>query len=283
MSVRIVVDSTADIEPRFQALMEVVPTTVRFGDQEFIDGVTIDSQTFYQKLETCKELPTTSQVTPYQFSQVFEKAVQQGDSVVCVTISGTMSGTCQSARMAAQEYPGQVFVVDSRNVAVGTGVLAEYAVQLAQQGLAAEQICEILCRERENVQVLALLGTLEFLKRGGRISKAVAFTGGLLNIKPVVSMEQGQIKMLGKARGNNQGNAMLNREIEKAGGVDFEKPLLLGYTGVGDDRLRQYLAQSEAVWGRDVPVASVGSAVGTHVGPDTIAVAFFTKGNTQFQ
>ena len=124
-----------------------------------------------------------------------------------------------------------------------------------------------------------MLDTLEYLKKGGRISPTVAFAGGLLNIKPVVCIEDGGIKMLGKARGSKQGNNLLVQEIRKAGGVDFGKPLLLGYTGLSDRLLQKYIADSAGLWAEyrsDLPVRVVGSVVGTHAGPGAVAVAFFS-------
>ena len=125
---------------------------------------------------------------------------------------------------------------------------------------------------------MALLGTLEYLKKGGRISKTVAFAGAVLNIKPVVSVTDGEIQMLGKARGSKMGNNLLVQEIEKAGGVDFSKPVLLGYTGLSDALLLKYIEDSRQLWeaGLDqVRYTSIGSVIGTHAGPGALAVAFF--------
>jgi len=123
-----------------------------------------------------------------------------------------------------------------------------------------------------------MLDTLEYLKRGGRISKTVAFAGGLLNIKPVISLVDGEIVVLGKARGSKQGNNLLVSEIEKAGGVDFFKPVLLGYTGLNDDLLQKYIVDSAELWRYDASELRstvIGSVIGTHAGPGAIAVAFF--------
>lgn len=127
---------------------------------------------------------------------------------------------------------------------------------------------------------MALVDTLEYLKKGGRISKAVAFAGGVLNIKPVLSVASGEINMLGKARGSKMGNNLLVQEIEKAGGVDFTMPLLLGYTGLSDAMLLKYIEDSKHLWEgnvREVHYSTIGSVIGTHVGPGAVAVAFFKK------
>ena len=279
MSVKIIVDSTADLLPEIAAQVKIVPLTIRFGDREFIDGVTIDSKKFYEMLVESDELPTTSQANPGIFAEAFEEAVDAGDEVVCITCSGKLSGTNQSAVIAASEHPGKVFVVDSQTIALGSAILTEYALGLVKKGMNAEEISWKLLQKREKIRVIAMLDTLEYLKKGGRISATVAFAGGLMNIKPVVCIEDGQIKMLGKARGSRQGNNLLVQEIQKAGGVDFSKPLLLGYTGLSDTLLRKYIADSEELWQGNVeklPVSVVGSVVGTHAGPGAVAVAFFS-------
>ena len=278
MSVKIIVDSTADLTPQVRSRVDVVPLSIHFGEEEYIDGVTIDSQAFYEKLIESDVLPTTSQASPFAFEQAFEKAVADGSQVVCITVSSRLSGTYQSAVIAAEEFPGKVFVVDSQTVALGSAILTDYALSLVDRGMDAESIAWKLMQKREKVRLLAMLDTLEYLKKGGRISAAVALAGGLLNIKPVVCIEKGEIKMLGKARGSRQANNLLVQEIGKAGGVDFKKPLLLGYTGLSDALLQKYIQDSAALWEGQVeslPCSVVGSVVGTHAGPGAVAVAFF--------
>ena len=278
MPVRIVVDSTVDMAPGLEKQVTVVPLTIHFGEQEYVSGIDIDSRRFYEMLVESDTLPTTSQPTPFAFEQVSAEAIEAGDSVVCVTISSKLSGTCQSASIAAQAYPGRVFVVDSQSAAIGSGILAQYALELAEQGMGGEEIARNLAEKREKVRLLAMVDTLEYLKKGGRISATVAFAGGLLNIKPVITVADGEVKMLGKARGSKQANNLLVQEIQKSGGVDFGMPLLLGYTGLSDAMLQKYITDSAALWegSRDtLPCTIVGSVVGTHVGPGAVAVAFF--------
>lgn len=277
MKTRIIVDSTSDLMPEARARVSVVPLTVHFGDEEFIDGVTIDHKTFYEKLVETDVHPTTSQATPASFMAEYEKAAQAGESAVVITLSSKLSGTYQSAVIAAGDYEN-IYVVDSGSVAIGGGILVELALRLLDQGLEAPEIAAQLEAEKEKVRIVALLGTLEYLKKGGRISKTVAFAGAVLNIKPVVSVTDGEIQMLGKARGSKMGNNLLVQEIEKAGGVDFSKPVLLGYTGLSDALLLKYIEDSRQLWeaGLDqVRYTSIGSVIGTHAGPGAIAVAFF--------
>ena len=277
MKTRIIVDSTSDLMPEARARVSVVPLTVHFGDEEFIDGVTIDHKTFYEKLVETDVHPTTSQATPASFMAEYEKAAQAGESAVVITLSSKLSGTYQSALIAAGDYEN-IYVVDSGSVAIGGGTLVELALRLLDQGLEAPEIAAQLEAEKEKVRIVALLDTLEYLKKGGRISKTVAFAGAVLNIKPVVSVTDGEIQMLGKARGSRMGNNLLVQEIEKAGGVDFSKPVLLGYTGLSDALLLKYIEDSRQLWEgglEQVRYTSIGSVIGTHAGPGAIAVAFF--------
>lgn len=278
MNVNIIIDSTANVRPGLEKCFSVVPLTVRFGEEEFIDGVTIDHRQFYEKLIESDVLPTTSQATPSAFSDVFEEIVSKGETGVVITVSSKLSGTYQSAVIAAAEYPDSIFVVDGTSVSIGTGILAEYALELRNSGLSAREIAGELEQIKDRVLVVALLDTLEYLKKGGRISATAAIAGSILSIKPVAAITGGEIKLLGKARGSRQGNNLLVQEITKAGGVDFEQPVLLGYTGLSDHMLIKYAEDSHALWenyAKKLDMVSIGSVVGTHAGPGAIAVAFF--------
>lgn len=279
MNVRIITDSTADLISSVKERLTIVPLTVHFGDEEYIDGVTITHKRFYEKLVESDVLPHTSQATPDAFCRVFDEVKAAGESAVVLTLSAKLSGTYQSAMIAAADYE-DIYVVDSDSVAIGSGILAELALTLADSGLSAGEIAAKLEEEKKNICLVAMVDTLEYLKRGGRVSKAVAFAGGILSIKPVLSVVEGEILMLGKARGSKQGNNLLVQEIEKAGGVDFSKPVLLGYTGLSDTLLQKYIQDSEALWryGTDaLHTTIIGSVIGTHAGPGAVAVAFFKK------
>lgn len=279
MKTRIIVDSTADLLSQIKAQVHVVPLTVHFGEEEYIDGVTIDHKAFYEKLVETDVHPTTSQATPAAFEAEYEKVKQAGEAAVVITVSSKLSGTYQSAMIAAQDYDN-IYVVDSGSVAIGGGILVERALQLLHEGLAAREIAERLEEEKQKIVIVALVDTLEYLKRGGRVSKTVAFAGTLLNIKPVLAVVCGEIQMLGKARGSKQGNNLLVQEIEKAGGVDFTKPVLLGYTGMSNMLLCKYIDDSKHLWEgnlEEVRYTTIGSVIGTHVGPGAVAVAFLKK------
>ena len=258
----------------------MVPLTLHFGDQEYFDGVTIDKQEFYRKLVESDVLPTTSQATPAMFDKVFREVAAAGDSAVVICLSSKLSGTYQSACIAAEDYEN-IYVVDSLSVAIGTGVLAEYAVRCAEEGMPASLIASLVTQRREDICVIALLDTLEYLKKGGRISKTVAFAGGVLNIKPVVTVTEGEVTLIGKARGSRNGNNLLVEKIRQAGGVDFTLPVLLGYTGLSSALLDKYVEDSRELWKdalEEIPRSLLCSVIGTHVGPGAVAAAFFKKG-----
>lgn len=279
MKVRIITDSTADVTAEVLTRLKRVPLTVNFGVEEYIDGVTITHQEFYEKLVESDKMPSTSQATPAAFVREFEEIAKAGESAVVITLAAQLSGTYQSAVIAASDYEN-IYVVDSGTVAIGSGILTELALRLADGGMDAASIASKLEEEKKKIRVVALLDTLEYLKRGGRISKTVAFAGGLLNIKPVVAVVDGEIRMLGKARGSKQGNNLLVTQIQEAGGVDFEKPLLLGYTGLSDALLHKYIADSSQLWQGNTDQLQhtiIGSVIGTHAGPGAVAVAFFQK------
>ena len=279
MKTRIIIDSTADLSAELKDKLSIVPLTVHFGDEEYLDGVTIDHKTFYEKLIESDELPTTSQATPDSFIKEFDKVKEAGESAVVITISSKLSGTYQSAVIAAEDFDN-IYIVDSGSATIGSGILAERALELANSGIDAREIAEILNKEKEKIVIIALLDTLEYLKKGGRISKTVAFAGAVLNIKPVISVEDGEIVILRKARGSKMGNNLLVEEIEKSGGVDFEKPVMLGYSGLSDVLLLKYIEDSKHLWEKgleNIRYTAIGSVIGTHAGPGAIAAAFFKK------
>ena len=284
MSVRIITDSASDMTPAEHPALRVLPLSVTFGTDVYMDGVDIDHQRFYEMLVERDELPKTGQVNPYAFSQAIAEAREAGDEAVIITVGAKLSGTNQSARTALAEAPGgDVYVVDSNNVTLGERVLVEYALRLVDDGRSAAQIAAAVEAVRDRVVVIGLLETLEYLVRGGRLSAAAGAVGTLLNVKPVVAAEDGLIVQLGKARGSKNGRNLLNQKVEQAGGVDFSMPLALGYTGLSDAVLKKYIEDSAALWAghaeSELPIHTIGATIGTHVGPGAVAVAFFRPAN----
>lgn len=282
MSVKIISDSACDMtqrEAKEQGVI-ILPLKNIIDGVEYLDGVTITTEEFYEKLENCENLPTTSQISPIEFTDVLSPIVEDEGEAVIITLAGKLSGTMQSASLAAAEFDGRVWVVDSGNVTIGQNILLRYAIRLRDQGLMGREIAEELEQVKSRICLLARVDTLEYLVRGGRLSKTAGIAGTLLNIKPVLCVEDGEIKVLGKARGSRAGNNMLTEFIEKKGGIDFSMPVMLAYSGTDDALLKGYIDNSRALWEEyleSLPITMIGSTISTHAGPGAIAVAFFAK------
>lgn len=280
MSLRIIIDSGSDILLDEADKLGVIhlPLKVVFDGAEYLDSVNLSHKEFYEKLVESDVLPTTCQITPSDYADALEKCGT--DDVLIITLSGKLSGTFQSACIASEEYDGNIAVVDSESVALGERLIVLRAVELRDSGKSLEEIYETLNEEKKRLRVLALLDTLEYLKKGGRISKTVALAGAMLSIKPVVTIENGEVTMLGKARGSRRGNNLLRELVLKGNGIDFSKPYCLAYSGLSDALLKKYIEDSADLWNHatdDLPIVTVGCTIGTHVGPGAIAVAFFEK------
>ena len=282
MAVRFIIDSASDLLPQECSRLGVthLPMTVVFDGREYRDAVDLSHREFYEKLIENDQLPTTCQIPPADFADAMAKVVEAGDDAVVITLSSKLSGTYQSACIAASDYPDRVFVVDSLSVSLGERILLQRGLALKEQGLSAGQIARSLDEEKQKLRLMALLDTLEYLKKGGRISAATALAGSLLSIKPVIAVEEGAVIMVGKARGSKQGINLLRQLVNDCGGINYDKPFCLAYSGLSDALLNKYIADSsELLSGHEgqMQVSTVGATIGTHVGPGAIAVAFFMK------
>lgn len=280
MSVKFVIDSASDVLPKEAEALGIshLPLKVIFGQQEYADGTELSHEAFFEMLEQSQQLPTTCQVPPADFEHAYATLVAQGHEVVVITISSQLSGTYQSAMIAAEEFEGKVFVVDSLSAAIGERILLMRGLELASRGMDAKEIAQTLMEERNRIRLVAVLDTLEYLKKGGRIGAAAAFAGGLLAIKPAIKICDGKVVMAGTARGHKKANALLKELIEGYGGVNFEMPVAL--TCAGNDRLLQgFIKDCSSLWnGREeLPIFSLGCTIGTHVGPGAYGIAFFEK------
>ena len=282
MAVKFIIDSAADVIPSECEVLGVthLPLKVLFGEQEYADSVTLSHAEFYEKLTTDPNHPTTSQVSPAEFEAAYERLTANGDELVVITLSSKLSGTYQSAVIACEDYEGKVFVVDSLNATVGERALLLHGLKLARQGLSAAQIAEKLDEDKKRIRLVATVDTLEYLKKGGRISAATAVVGGLLNIKPAIAVVDGVVETVGKARGTKAANTLLRQLMEKSGSIDPDMPLCMAYTGNSDENLKKFMADHGDLWaesGDNLNVSSVGCVIGAHVGPGAVAVAFFGK------
>ncbi len=282
MKTQIIIDSASDISKKEADELGLVfiPMKTLFGEVEYRDGIDITQHEFYEKLIEGDVHPTTSQIPPYEFEEIYSKIKASGDEAIVITVSSKLSGTYASANIALEGYEDCIHIVDSENVCIGEQILIRYAVQLRDKGYTTNEMIEELNRVKKDIRLIALLDTLEYLKRGGRVSKAAAFAGGLLSIKPVIAVDDGEIAILGKARGSKNGNNMLIEYINTSGGIDFSLPIALGYSGLEDSLLQKYISDSKGLWEDNIdqlPISPIGSAIGTHAGPGAIAVAYFKK------
>ena len=283
MAVRIATDSASDIsqERAAQWGIKVVPLKVRFGEEEFLDGVTLKPKEFYKKLVETDVIPKTSQVTPFEYSEIFKEAEDAGDELIFLTLSAGVSGSYQSALIAAEDFSDNIHVIDTRQFCISQYIIVERAVQLRDRGMNANEIVDTITQEMKKAHVISVFDTLEYLKLGGRLSSAAAFAGNLLMIKPVITIEDGLVKVIGKARGSKNSHNMLMEFVKKTGGIDFTKPACLAYSGFNDDVLMKYVEDSKALYeGNEdkIQIAEVGATIGTYAGPGAIALAYFEKG-----
>lgn len=279
MAVTLIIDAGCDLNTQQAEALGVtlVPMTIHFGNEEYRSGVNITHEEFFEKLAASKELPSTSQPTPYDFETVYRKVKAEGDEAVVLCISSALSGTYQSATIAADGFEDCVYVVDTRAVSIAQKILLDYAISLRKHGANAKEIAAELERKKADVRAFGAVETLEYLIKGGRLSKAAGAVGSVLGIRPVLCLADGALAVAGKARGAKGAITMTHKLIEEIG-VDFSMPMGVGYTGNDPHVIDPYLNAPNSAWnGHDVPVYTVGSTVGTHTGPGLFITAFFKK------
>lgn len=283
MKAKLLVDSATDISKAEAESLGIgfLPITVMFGEEEYKDGETLSVGEFYDKLATSKELPKTSLINEFKFEEAFNEATKDGSEVVVITLSSKLSGTYNAAVSAAEKFDGKVYVVDSLNACLGERLLCQYAIKLLKEGKSAKEIKESLDKKKDKVRICAVVDTLKYLKMGGRISSTVAFVGGILSVKPIIGVVDGEVKMLGKAVGLKKAITHLNSTIEKEQEIDFDMPFGVLYSGNSDENAKTFKEISKRLWeGKwvgEVPTYQMGCTIGTHIGPGAIGIAFFDK------
>lgn len=278
--VRIITDSTSDISPEEAEKLgvEVVPMGIVFGEQSYRDGIDISHNEFYQRLTSSKELPTTSQPSPDDFIPLFRDAKAKGDEVVAILLSSKLSGTLQTAVIARDIVgTGGIHIVDSGSVAVGLRLLVDLALKLRELGMSADDMASAISDAARRIRFLALVDTLEYLYRGGRLSRTARIAGGFLGFKPVIALEDGEIKLSGKARGVKRGLAAIMDIVDSLPNPVSDLPVYYGYTGDSEkcDMLREISADRFSAY--ETRVTSVGCAIGTHAGPGACVLGFISE------
>ena len=283
MTVRIVTDSTADFTPaRAQELgITVVPLTVFFGDEAYRDNVDLDNAAFYRKLQSSKELPRTSQPSPATFQEAYHQLLQEGaDAILSVHLSSALSGTYQSAcsardllqdeDAAAKNIP--IEVIDSRSVSGGMALALQKAAAEAQQGLDIATIKEHISDQFNRTHILAVLDTLEYLHRGGRIGAARAFLGNMLSVKPIIELKDGAVVAVEQPRTRSKAFARVSQLAVNTGPIE---QIIIAES---DEQIGKSLAESlKAFYPGDVDYYKLGAVIGTHTGPGTVALIFVTQ------
>ena len=273
--IHLVTDSTSDLDAATAKRIgvTVVPLRVRFGSDEFRDGVDLSSDAFYKRLATDQTFPTTSQPSPEDFAAAFRSLLSSpDDSIVGIHISSKMSGTLQSANLAAQEVdPKRIHLVDSETVTAGLQLLLLAAAEDIAAGLTAPAVAEAVVRRRSLTNLFFLLDTLTYLRRGGRIGRATAVVGGLLNVKPVLTLQEGEVAPLSRVRSRSKGIALI---IERLRGQMPLRSMAVFHAGAPEVLAELHAAVSEAFPGVELVQGQVGPVVGTYAGPGGLGVAY---------
>ena len=283
--IKILVDSGSDIdlEEAKMSGIELIPIEIMIDGKSYLDGVNLSHTEFFKKLIASTSFPQTSQITEYRYIEKFTELTKNGDSVICICLSSKLSGTYNQAVNASKKF-NNVYVVDSLNACIGERILTEYAIRLTKEDLSETQIIEKLEEKKKKIKLFAVLGTLKYLKKGGRISAITAAAGTMLNIKPLLAVVDGALKLAGKAIGFKKGTHQLNEFIKSTNGIDFDMPYTSGYSDFDTIALDKYLADSKDIWGEHAETITknmLGSTIGTHIGTGAITIAYFEKDGNQ--
>ena len=278
--IELITDSTSDIsqEEAAQLGIRVLPMSVYFGDQAFLDGIDISNEEFYAHLRQVETLPTTSQINPDAFLTIFQEVLDRGNQAVGIFLSSELSGTFQSAQIAKNILDSEdIFVVDSRHVAMSLSLLVTEAVRARDEGRTADELVREITALREKLRLYAVVDTLKYLKMGGRISAATAAVGGMLGITPIITVQDGKVESVGKARGRKAGIQWICDRVTGEE-PDLSRPIGFVHTDCPEaleameTAFADTAAQASAVYRKEI-----GAVVGTHAGPGAAGIAYFVK------
>lgn len=278
--IRILTDSTCDLTPdqRKDLAVEVIPLRVHFGQEVYRDGVDITNADFFARLRTADTLPHTSQVNPDEFVTFFRPYLEAGDEVVGIFLSSKLSGTFQSARIAADELgaPKGLHLVDSNAVTFGLGLLVAMAARYRDTGMTAGDIAAAVAALSPRLRLYAVVETLKYLKMGGRISPATAVVGGMLGVTPILSVRDGVVEAAGKSRGRKGAFQWMEKRLE-AEPMDPALPMAFGHTDAPEAMaaIKDYFLP--ILHPQDVLEGPIGAVIGTHAGPGATGFAYFVK------
>lgn len=280
MSIRIVIDSTSDVTNEIieKYNLKMVPLTVNFENESFLDKVELSSAEFFEKLAKSEKLPTTSQVSPGAFVEAFSEILLEGDQVLGIFLASEFSGTYDSARIAKDMIGSDnIRIIDSRSVCLGTFALILEAIELVNKNKTIDAIVSELEKAKENIVAVAGLDTLKYLEKGGRLSKGQAVVGSLLNIKPIIEIKDGKLAVIEKIRGKNKTIKWFDEWIEKNNYDLSDKTVLLFHARSEEQLkiLRDTIEEKYKI--KNIIEQEIGSVIGTHTGPGVLGIGFLNK------
>jgi len=280
MGIRIVVDSTSDLTDEIieKYNIKMVPLTVNFENESFLDKVELSTKEFFDKLEAAEKLPTTTLVSPGTFVEVFSEILLEGDQVLGMFIASELSGTYDSARMAKDMIGSEdIHIVDTKSVCLGSFALVLEAIRLVEEKKPIEEIVNELEALKEKTVVVAALDTLKYLEKGGRLSKGQAVIGSLLNIKPIIAVKDGKISVIDKIRGRNKTIKWFDEWIEK-NNFDLSDKTVLLFHGRAYEQLKVLRNTIEEKYNiKNIIEQEIGAVIGTHAGPGVLGIGFINK------
>ena len=275
--VKILVDSSCDISPEkaMQLGITIVPMKIVFGDETYRQNIDLSASDFFEKLTQSTVLPTTTQLTPHELEKVYQEATKDGSEVVAIHISSALSGTYQSAYLASREVSG-VYPVDSQNATVGMTVLARIAARLRDTGKSAQEISKKLTELSERIILLAYIPTLKYLVRGGRVSAAAGLIGSVMDIYPIISVKDGKITSVDKARGKNAAHKKIAKLVEEYG-INKQHGVVFTHASASADMEALKIHLEDLIDGCETMDCEIGAVVGTHTGPGAVGIAFISE------
>jgi DegV family protein with EDD domain len=278
--IKFIVDSTCDLtkEECLSMGLEVLPLTIHFEGETYLDGIDLTPAEFYDKMRHAQTVPTTSQVNPGQFEQAFKPHIDNGDDIVVITLSSKLSATMQSAMIAAKEVsPDRIHLVDSLSASFGEALLIRHAVKLRDsEKYTAKEIADAINKLVPRLRLYAVVDTLKYLKMGGRLSGSAAFIGGVLGITPIIEVIDGRVESVGKVRGEKAGMRALQQYIQESG---LDESYGIGVSNADDlakmDRYIEFLKPS--LGSAEIYTGDLGSVIGAHIGPGVVGCAYIAK------
>ena len=280
MSIRIMVDSTSDVteDVIIENNLKMVPLTVNFENESYLDKVELSMPEFFKKLETAETLPTTSQVSPGTFVDVFDEILSEGDQVLGIFLASEFSGTYDSAQIAKNMIgSSNIRIIDSKSVCLGAFASILKAIELIKQGIDINEIVDELEKSKKNIVAVAGLDTLKYLEKGGRLSKGQSIVGSILNIKPIIEIRDGKLSVIDKIRGRNKMVKWFDQWIEKNCFDLSDKTVLLfhGQNYVQLKELRESIEKKYNI--KNIIEQEVGCVIGTHTGPNALGIGFLNE------